>query len=109
MPNNIGQAAQWWIGMQKPMVHEEQPRLVGDNWETPYTRRICYNLGKFLTMKSNDQDYIIGGTGDGVWWNGDDMPMYYRIYEEHMVMKDVGIDKYRQRAMKAARGLIKKP
>jgi len=112
MPNRHIDACQWWIGHQKPMGKDEWPRQVGVNgsdgqrWETPYISRCKVNLQKFLKLKPADQDFIIGATEDGVWWNGGDMNFFHGLYEEAMVQKDVGVDKYRRRASKAARGLL---
>ena len=114
MPSRPLDAAQWWISLQKPPDDlTERPFQVpvfganGQRWVTPYIERVSINLRRFLGMKKEDQDYIIGAAGDGVFWNGEDMPMFYRIYEETMKMKDSGRDKYIRRASQAARLLIK--
>jgi len=99
MPLRPLDAAQWWIGHQKPMGRDEWPRQLnvsggeGKRWATPYIDRVTVNLQKFLKLKPTDQNFIIGAFEDGVWWNGDNMNFFHGLYEEAMIQKDVGADK----------------
>lgn len=107
-------AANWWVDMQEPMSKYERPRQVATSgkdslrWDTPYINRICINLRKFLMLKKPDHDFIVGAKDDGVWWRGDDMRFFHGLYDEAMMQKDIGKDRYRKRVKTAMRGLKQK-
>lgn len=108
MPENSVAAAAWWLNkMQSPCGKFEKPQLVekkggGKYWSTPFIDRVLLNLRIYLSLSRPDQVIVFGCIDEGVPWNGDPIERYYSnkysIYNEHMIMREMGHEDYKKRA-----------
>lgn len=105
-------ASSWWINeMQEPARKGELPYQEegSSRWRTPHIDRVMANLKKYLVMGTGAQAFIVGAIQDGVPWRGDDIPMYQRIYDEHMhMLEQADPVAYRKAAKVAAKDVIKR-
>ena len=61
---------------------------------------------KIRRMKPSEQRFIHAGREDGVYWRGQDIETFKRIYEETMKMRSMGATRYKAQAMGKLRELI---
>jgi hypothetical protein len=90
-PVDINSAANYWMEHSQPMRRQTPQQ---------YYEFIIYTLVKFSNQTASDQIFITGAIEDGCYWRGDDMWIFKRIYSEHMKMLDIGVNKYREQALK---------
>lgn len=107
-------AAMRWIELQEPRKRGENVRYVavpngeGQREIDPYVERLRGTLQAFLIADDALRDLVVAGVADKIYWRGDDMPMFARIYDETLEMRRIGITAYRAKARATARGVIKK-
>ena len=112
MPQDVDQAAQFWIGMQEaPNEQFESPRRTGtkdggSTWDCPYHARLGLTLRVFLKLKHEDQKIIIACREDGVFWRGDDIDFLLKVAHETARMHEIGIESYRREAMDKSRKFL---
>lgn len=107
-------AAMRWIELQEPRKRGENVRYVavpngdGQREIDPYVERLRGTLQAFLIADDALRDLVVAGVGDKIYWRGDSMQMFARIYEETLRMREIGLDAYRAEARQKARGVIRK-
>lgn len=109
LPEQIGKAVSWWLDfMMEPEGPDERPREInkpqanaGTAWSYPYARRVIACLRSFIALDENDQQTIKAARKDGVYWRGDSMDTFVRIWDETQRMREVGVADYRKHAKAA--------
>lgn len=94
-------------------VHErpfEGPRRVsliggGGRYEYGYMERILNSLATYIHMSDKDRKILHGGNEDGVKWCGEPITQFIDVCNEHTLMLEMGVEKYRARFFKMAKGL----
>lgn len=112
MPTQPIEAARWWIEQQEPGKSDEAPRQVSipgsddaRRWICPYHNRLVYTLWKFLHQPFADQKLILAAREDKIFWRGDEMKFFMLLIEEVSRMRKIGIDAYRNEALKKMKEL----
>lgn len=102
-------AAREWVDLQEPPKPGETAFVkesdAGAVWRTPYLDRLTYTLKKYLKHPTEDRNLILAGIKAGIPWRGDEIDAYKHIIEETEIMREIGLDEYRKRALTAAAGL----
>lgn len=96
MPQNIGEAASWWINHQEPAdQYAEAPMRITNRegevtgWTTPYHDRLRNNLWIFLGLQRAQQLFIRDAWEDSqVAWRGDDTSAFAGICKEAIVYRN---------------------
>ena len=114
MPRDAKHAAKWWIARQKPANERlEAPRqtsVVGQRdtrrWITPYADRLVASLRVFFKLDRKAQEFILAAHEDNVFFNGDDLKVFRRIYDETMRMRSMDFETYRTEAVAKLKKLV---
>ena len=112
MPQDVDQAAQFWIGMQEaPNEQFESPRRTGtkdggSTWDCPYHARLSLTLRAFLSLKPEQHKIIIACREDDVFWRGDDIDFLLKVAHETARMHEIGIESYRREALDKSRKFL---
>lgn len=107
-------AALRWVELQEPRKRGENVRYVavpngeGQREIDPYVERLRGTLQAFLLADDALRDLVVEGVKEKIYWRGDSMEMFVRIYEETLRMREIGLDAYRAEARQKARGVIRK-
>lgn len=91
MPDNPYSAAQWFISKQEQPSERDDPTPVevdGEiiGWNAPYVDRLKYNLRIFLSMRPDQQSWIVDRISEGIPWRGDDIKFYAEVVKHHRAM-----------------------
>ncbi len=69
--------------------------------EDLHAQRIDYLFSLYLLQTKEMQDLIKGARAENIFWRGDEQKFFIRLVKQTQVMREVGVDKYRQQALKA--------
>jgi hypothetical protein len=103
----------WFVGhLLEQEGEHESPRLLRvagkdeiNRWEYGYYLRVQDCAIQWVRMDDNDRRTVTAGREDDVYWRGEDMDMFMRVYEETHKMRDMGVDAYRKEALHMMRSL----
>ena len=97
-------SADWFLKLIQPPQPEEAPRIKnykGDEWwDWPYEARAIFLFRKYMTCDEEFQKFIIAAREDNIYWRGDEPEFFYLVVKEHERMKEMGVEKYQQEALK---------
>ncbi len=63
---------------------------------------------KFRRMKPSEQRFINAARDDNVYWRGEDIETFKRVYEETQRMRSMGAKKYRAEAITRLKDMIRR-
>lgn len=63
---------------------------------------------KFPRMRPSEQRFINAARSDRVFWRGEDIETFKRVYEETQRMRQMGREKYRAEALGRMRQLARR-
>lgn len=63
---------------------------------------------KFRRMRPSEQRFINAARDERIFWRGEDIETFKRIYEETQRMRSMGREKYRAEAMGRMRQLVRR-
>jgi len=90
-----------------PELRYEFPRLVttiggGNRWEYAYQVRVAESLTTWIGMNDAERKMLMAGIQEEqVPWRGESLPVYLKIVDETLRMREVGRDAYIQNAKQA--------
>jgi len=96
VPRTASELAAWWPTMQDPPSDKEAPSNHDGVWKCPYHERLLVTLAIFLTRPAEEQSIIIEARKDGVYWRGDDIAFFARVWDETLRMRQMGVEEYRK-------------
>lgn len=112
LPYDHHGAALRWIDLQEPRKRTERISYVavvsGDGKQREvdsYVERIKATLQAFLLGDNALRDLVVEAVKEKIYWRGESMDMFVRVYGETLQMRKVGVAEYRKTTITAAKKL----
>ena len=105
MPRDPEEAAVWWIEhMQEPEKPGETRLAVTsdgrERWDTGYANRCSQSAIAWMRMTYPLRMAVVKGVReDKVPYRGDTFEFYQTVWDEHLHMREVGVEQYRKESL----------
>ena len=116
VPRTLDAACGWFIKLAAPAKRSEKPRKVplsgvtnGVRWEYPYHTRLMMVCDRYFAATEDHRNFIQAAREDGVFWYGEDLPHFSKVYEETMKYNEMKEDEkkaYARACIKQMRAFI---